>query len=332
MVSAYGEVIRQVTPAIIRDVSSGIAPNATSERISGDPGLTSNAHGCGGQVESAPPPSSEVFASGHYKTALGEPTPPLSDDYAHPGGYAVSEDEGIHERAELLARSIEGSIGRGIAHLQRQESVAKSIEVLTAGGETLVARLERAIHRIEQLEATRVQRMIARDEGERRLDEKLERGQVLLATFSDTSRRIEETARLADDRLDAVQRDCQDRIATLEDRLCAWLEKTEQIDGRVDQLDRAFDRARDIEERLAGFGERLVHAGENTQEKIAVLMKGLTSGEEVLVQLESSAREAKAVAESCAESVKTHSTAVQSVEDRYETASKRLESNAEQAR
>ncbi len=341
LLSAYGAGTRRITAAIIGEVSAGISakrPSAAQvdeEQPIPQPRATTPVETPLESVEPLtvcePLSAPGVVATYDYDAGASAGSLTSCDEANLPGGDSPDPDWDLRERTESLTRSIEGSIGRGVAHLRRQEAVSKSIEVLTAGGEALVKRMERAVRRTEQIHAARARWASTCDDGERRVDQKIKRGEQMLETLSEASKRVEETVRQADSRAESIARQYEDRIAALGERLAASAMESEQAAGRLEQMSQVLERARAAEERLTGFGERLLESGENAQEKISVLMKGLTSGEKVLERLEITTREANEVADGCGKAVERHSKAAQEIFQRCDGLSARLSAETESA-
>jgi len=360
LVSAYGAGCRQVTPAIIREVAAGILENkstgadVSTETPEDKDHATAGESLAGRRCHSDPPrepapvcePVTQPPTCGTgpqagqsegsewergYDIASNAASPTVFAGASAPTSDLVDVDWELRDRSEALMRSVEGSIGRGIAHLQRQESVSTSIEALTGNAEALLERMERTIHRAEHLEAARARREAARDDGEQRIDEKLRRAEELSEKFSRAMERMDEMIRQADARVESSVRQYDEQISSLEDRLSTPVAESEHIAERLEQMDQAVRSARDIEERLAAFGERLLESGENAQEKISVLMKELTSGEEVLVRLETTNRQADEAADRCGATVMAHSKAAEETITRCDESAAQLSTDTETA-
>ncbi|MFQ5414045.1 MAG: AAA family ATPase [Phycisphaerae bacterium] len=275
---AAGDVRPQADPS---DAASGGAmPNRAS--------LESAPARAPDTARAAPAPgASDARSAGPLPTRVVGALAPATDDDVRRGD----------ARPGAVDPSMERFVSHGAAQLRRQEVLAGSIESLLRSGEHLAERLERAVREAGRAAVTQETSLGQYTAIEQHLASLTARAQQLSLTLTTAVERatgsVDTLARRSDELADVAA----SRLDTLERRTAQVAESGDAVERRLNQLDAACTHAGDVEAKLVAFADGLAERAEQSQERIALLMTGLESSQNVHARLEALVRQATAIAD-----------------------------------
>jgi type II secretory pathway predicted ATPase ExeA/chromosome segregation ATPase len=180
------------------------------------------------------------------------------------------------------------------------EQVSESMTTsLVDSGEALVQRLELTIRHAEHIRVSHAATVQEQAAAEQRLQTLCSKAEGMLDDLSSSLQRATHSVERVERHAESISASCASRLDNLQERAESFARSAQESAERRAALEEATRRATEIESRLSRFAQDLIDRMEQAQEKTALMMSGLDTGEDVYNKLHEAAKDISSLTDEC---------------------------------
>ncbi len=184
-----------------------------------------------------------------------------------------------------------------------QKMLSLPVESLSTNGEGMLDRLERALARADRMNATTEASLAQFTAVERHLNSLSDGAERLITSLTETVQRATQSVDSVQRRLDEILVQAEDRMGAVEAQMSRTSEVSSDIDEQANRIEHTCEHADDVESRLKSIAEQLADKADEVQDRVALLMTGLGSGEEAQNKLAALLQQASSVTDDAQETI-----------------------------
>ena len=173
------------------------------------------------------------------------------------------------------------------------EAMSKRMEGLLASADEMTKKLERMLARADRMTDTSEAALLQSTAVEKHLASLTDDADSVISGLGTSVQRAGDTLGEVDERSRRTLEQAEQRAQMLEARLSRVTDAMEEASERTEQIEKACEQAERVESNLTTFAEQLADKADVVQERVAVLVTTLETGEHVRRELQTTVERAQ---------------------------------------